>query len=86
MEPTMTDLNTRLCERLRAIEACPVCGARRREFDAHDRLAIAVFDCGTDVVVNGGCFIVLLGCKTRVADAFALIKAEEEAKLEQVAS
>jgi hypothetical protein len=81
----MSDLNRTLCERLRAIECCPVCGAARKEFDTHDRIAIAVFACGADVVAIGGSFVVALGCKTTTADALALIKAEEEAKLEQVA-
>jgi hypothetical protein len=82
MEPAMTDLNTRLCERLRAMEVCPVCGARRKEFrDSTDtRLAIAVFDCGADVVLCGAMFITALGCKHAVADALALIKADEQAK------
>lgn len=74
----MTDLNTRLCERLRVITFCPVCAAPRKEFEAHDRLAVAVFTCGADVVVNGGTFIIPLGCKTQVANTFAVIKTLEE--------
>jgi hypothetical protein len=76
----VTDLNTRLCERLRVIEACPVCGSRREEFHTHDRMAFAIFTCGVDVIAGGGRFIVALGCTTKVTEAFALIKAEEQAK------
>ena len=79
------DLNTRLCERLRTIEACPVCGARRKGFHSTERgVAIAVFDCGADIMLCGASFIAALGCKTVVADALMRIKAEEEAKFEQV--
>ncbi len=78
----MTDLNHALCERLRTITACPVCGAPRKEFVAPDRMAIAVLSCGADIVAVGGSFITALGCKTPVIDALAKIKSEEASKLE----
>jgi hypothetical protein len=79
----MTDLTTTLCERLRAITTCPVCGATRKEFETTgSRLALAIFECGADVVSVGGVFQVVLGCKSGLTYAFAKIKTEEEAKLE----
>jgi hypothetical protein len=81
----MSDLNRTLCERLRALAHCPVCGWSRKSFESHDRMAVALFACGTDIVAIGGSFTVALGCRTRVADALALIRAEEEAKLEESA-
>lgn len=79
----MTDpeLTAALCERLRAIEACPVCGYPRKEFGIDGPMAIAVFACGADMVAIGGGFQTPLGCRTPLIDALAKIKTEEEAKL-----
>jgi hypothetical protein len=58
------------------------CGSFRKDFHIGDRLAIAVYACGADVVVSAGTFIVALGCrnKVKVAEALALITTEEEAR------
>jgi hypothetical protein len=55
-------------------------GARRQEFDTHDLMARTIFACGADIVAIGGAFQVVLGCKTAIMDALALIKSEEEAR------
>jgi hypothetical protein len=52
-------------------------GARRQEFDTHDLMALTI---GAAIVAIGGAFQVVLGCKTAIMDALALIKSEEEAR------
>jgi RimJ/RimL family protein N-acetyltransferase len=59
-------------------------GARRQEFDTHDLMARTIFACGADIVAIGGAFQVVLGCKTAIMDALALIKSEEEARRTEI--
>jgi hypothetical protein len=76
----VTDLNTRLCERLRALDMCPACGSFRTHFHAADGMAVAIYACGADMMVSAGTFVIEFGCKNKVADALGVIKAEEEGR------